>query len=153
MLKFTTTLASLLPQSCGTVKHIHTSKNKADASTMEQRMRRRKEEDFEEALCRGEAFIQSIVEPPQNFHDGLQCFKDVVSLENGSTQNIIVADEIEVFWSQCVDIVTKEKLQICASGSPGVGKSTAVMCLIHFLVLNLIRVVCLTRSADESSFH
>jgi hypothetical protein len=79
-------------------------------------------------------------------------FKDVALLD-GSVSKIIVTASIHEFRCHCIDLVFEKKRRVCASGSPGVDKSTTMMYLIRLLVEAGIRVVYLERSVDKSGFY
>jgi hypothetical protein len=103
------------------------------------------------ALVRGKAFFESIMKSPQKVNEGILYFKDVFLLD-GAVQHIIITKEIDAFWRRCIDVVIEAKRRVCASGSPGVGKSTTMMYAMRLLVERGNKVVYLERSVNSASF-
>lgn len=129
-------------------------------STAEQeRDRKRARLDWKEnqALRRGRAFIESITPVPGDgvvewfTEDPDLFYMPSVCLLSGSVKNIIISTDIHQFWKRCISSCTG-RFRVCATGSPGVGKSTTMMYLIYLLLFEFEkRVVYVMRTTVGES--
>jgi hypothetical protein len=109
----------------------------------EEKMKRRGK-DFVESIIRQQSL--QVIEEQQ-----LYCMKDV-SMLDGEKTNIIISQNICDFWSKCIELATGD-VRICASGSPGIGKSTTMMYLIWVLLNMGKRVVYLLKTPEKDGFY
>jgi hypothetical protein len=76
--------------------------------------------------------------------DGMKVLRNVMKLESGLIQNIILRAITEDYWSKVIQ--GTEKNRICALGTPGIGRTSSTCVLIRLLLLRKKTVVYHVRS-------
>jgi hypothetical protein len=76
--------------------------------------------------------------------NGMKVLRNVMKLESGLMQNIILRAITEDYWSKVIQ--GTEKNRICALGTPGIGKTSSTCILIRLLLLQKKTVAYHVRS-------
>ena len=110
------------------------------------------------ALEHGKAFVKSIMENEYESipnSDGMSVLRNVVMLEIGKTQDVVLRNTTIPFWQQCLDLVNTSIMlhRVAAIGASGIGKTTTTPILIQMLLHQGKTVVYLIRSLVKEGWY
>lgn len=104
-----------------------------------------------------EAFIKSIMVKYKSIpkSQGMFVLRDVVDLESGELQDIVIRNITELFWQACINTVNtpNKRYRVCAVGTTGTGKTTSTPILIRMLLKEKRTVVYLPRTEMEDEWY
>ena len=94
--------------------------------------------DTRVALSRAAQFAESIMKDMEEIPEsnGMWVMRDVVKLETGTKQDIIIRRVAKPFWDECIDLLNASNMRnhVCAVGTPGIGKTASTPFLIRMLL-------------------
>jgi hypothetical protein len=102
-------------------------------------------------------FVKSIMADLMEIPDsnGMKVMNNVVDLETGKVQDVVIRRITADFWSECIRLLNDEKMEyrVCAVGTPGIGKTTSTPLLIRMLLMDEQTVVYLVRTKEKTSWY
>jgi hypothetical protein len=107
---------------------------------------------------RAQTFVKSLMDA--NYEDipnsnGMKVLRNIMALETGTTNSIVVRSITPSFWNACIGMVDKPDMRyrVAAVGTPGVGKTTSTAILIRMLLERKETVVYHIRTKKEERWY
>jgi hypothetical protein len=114
-------------------------------------------EDRKDALNRARRFVASIMSDTADIpgSNGMQVMKNVIELETGKEQDIVIRRITKPFWEECIRLLDVRELdyRVCAVGTPGTGKTTSTPFLIRMLLKRGDTVVYHVRTKQLTGWY
>jgi hypothetical protein len=99
----------------------------------------------------GQLFVQNIMKDFEEIpnSNGMKFLRDVVDLETAITDNVVLRNITEDYWRAVID--TAQSNRVCASGTPGIGKTITTCILIRLLLQERKTVIYNVRTKQENA--
>lgn len=115
-------------------------------------------EDVLEATAKATSFVKALMKEDA-LEDvpnggGMKLMRDIPDLlTNEKLKTLVIREIADKFWQTCFDTAEKKGFQVCAVGTPGIGKTTTTPYLIHLILKRGNTVIYVIRSPEKSNWY